>query len=183
MKLIIIQGAPCTGKTTLTKRLAKDLGCDFFSKDGYKEKRFDEIGGIPNLKEWAKAEFEAKDKLIETVKSKHSDKQFVIESNFRKKDRDALSLVLKDKDEVYEIFCYVQGLTSLKRYRTRIKQGEWHKGHRAVPLGYPIVANISVMNALGYRLHKPLRFSDHTLEVDMTDFAKVSYDKILDFVR
>ena len=42
--LIIINGAPCTGKTTLGRKLAKQLRLPFLSKDGIKEVLFDTLG-------------------------------------------------------------------------------------------------------------------------------------------
>ena len=42
--LIIINGAPCTGKTTLGRKLAKQLCLPFLSKDGIKEVLFDTLG-------------------------------------------------------------------------------------------------------------------------------------------
>ncbi len=42
--LIIILGPPGTGKTTLGKRIAKDLNLPFVHKDGIKELLFDKLG-------------------------------------------------------------------------------------------------------------------------------------------
>ena len=45
MKIIIIQGMTCLGKSTLCKQLEKDLpNCKHFSLDEYKENMWDKFG-------------------------------------------------------------------------------------------------------------------------------------------
>lgn len=44
MKLIIINGLPGTGKTTIAKPLASKLGFPLIAKDGIKEFLFDTVG-------------------------------------------------------------------------------------------------------------------------------------------
>ncbi|MFZ4462043.1 MAG: AAA family ATPase [Patescibacteria group bacterium] len=41
--LIIITGLPCTGKTTLGRKLAEELRLPFVSKDDFKELLFDDL--------------------------------------------------------------------------------------------------------------------------------------------
>lgn len=50
--LILITGHPCTGKTTLGKRLAEELNLPFVSKDDFKELLFDTLGWKD--REWSK---------------------------------------------------------------------------------------------------------------------------------
>ena len=45
--LVIVTGPPCTGKTTLARRLAADLGLPLMSKDTIKETLF-EVLGVPD---------------------------------------------------------------------------------------------------------------------------------------
>lgn len=46
MKIIIIQGMTCLGKSTLCKQLEKDiLNCKHFSLDEYKENMWDKYNG------------------------------------------------------------------------------------------------------------------------------------------
>ena len=44
LKLVIVNGLPASGKTTLVERLSKDLGSPAFSKDDFKELLADTIG-------------------------------------------------------------------------------------------------------------------------------------------
>lgn len=183
MKLIIIQGAPATGKTRLAKRLAEDLGCELFSKDGYKEAKFDELNRVPTYREWVELEIEGAKKLHEAVAKQSKNSTFIVESNFRTRDKIALQKLIDNTDSVYEVFLYVRGTTSIKRYYKRNKRGEWHKGHKAATIGYPIVTWINFLSLIRRPIHKPLELSEHTLKIDTTDFSKVDYDEILEFVK
>jgi shikimate kinase len=42
--LIIISGLPCTGKTTLGRKLAQDLSLPLICRDSIKESLFDSLG-------------------------------------------------------------------------------------------------------------------------------------------
>ena len=54
MSLILIQGVPATGKTTLGKQIAASLGVPFFSRDTYKELLFDVLGAGDGTVEWSR---------------------------------------------------------------------------------------------------------------------------------
>lgn len=49
MNLIVVEGGSGTGKTTLARQLAQDLGYQVFLKDTYKEAQFDQLNKTPNL--------------------------------------------------------------------------------------------------------------------------------------
>src|SRR5947209_19587077 len=42
--VVFVSGPPASGKTTLGRRLSADLRLPYFSKDGFKELLFDELG-------------------------------------------------------------------------------------------------------------------------------------------
>src|ERR1700712_3623889 len=82
LSLIIVTGLPCTGKTTLGRHIAKELGWPFVHKDGIKESLFDHLGWSDRA--WSKLLGRASSELLyyfaETqLAAGHS---FVIESNF-----------------------------------------------------------------------------------------------------
>ena len=42
--IIVVSGAPCTGKTTLGRRIAQEFRLPFLSKDAFKESLSDTLG-------------------------------------------------------------------------------------------------------------------------------------------
>jgi predicted kinase len=42
--LVVVHGLPCSGKTTVARRIKQQFGLPFFEKDGVKERLFDSLG-------------------------------------------------------------------------------------------------------------------------------------------
>lgn len=181
MNLIIVSGATSTGKTTLAKKLSGDLRITAFLRDSFKEKSFDEFGGMPSLLQLAKIEISSYKELVDQIAAaEKSDSNLIIESNFQYKERKKLQRLFKKPINIIEIFCYANSRTILRRYIKRYRSGERHKGHRDY-LWYPIVAyeSFGAMN----RRYKPLNLSVSTMRVDTEDFSKIQYDKIIGYVQ
>lgn len=180
MNLIIIAGPSSTGKSTLANRLAKDLKIPAFLRDEYKEKRFDELGRVPNLREYARIDAESKTQLFaELSKANKEDSDLIIESNFLYSERPKLQKFIPKNTNIIEIFCHANGLTILRRYTQRWKSGDRHRGHRDY-LWRPIVA-IESLGLVKIR-YRPLKLSELTQKIDTNDFSRVDYKAIYKYI-
>lgn len=181
MNLIVIAGASTTGKSTLANRLSKDLDIPSFQRDAYKERLYDELGSVPSLKQYAQINTASMQQLFSTIQDAvANDKDLIIESNFLYSQHNEIKKYITNDANVIEIFCRARGPIILKRYTERWKSGERHRGHRDY-LWRPIVAIESL--GLIHLRYKPLRLSNQTMVVDTSNFSKVDYSSIYEYIK
>lgn len=131
MRLVIVNGLPATGKTTLAKPLAKLLGIPLVAKDTIKEFLFDTLG--TRDRSWSKTLGKASnDFLFELADILLADGQSVMIENafhtsFAKPKLE--EIFAKHKPEVIEIYCYTRPSIRYQRFVTRNESGDRHKGH------------------------------------------------------
>jgi predicted kinase len=134
--IIIMQGGPATGKTTLGKRLAASLELPYFSKDGVKEPIFDHVG-CPT--EWEtdhplsgrKMDDAANAILFYLMETQlQAGCDCVIDSTFAAQHVPAL-LALKSRNPFtpIQILCRADAAELTRRHRRRAEGGERHPGH------------------------------------------------------
>ena len=83
--VVLVTGAPGTGKTTLGRRLADDLGCALLSKDAIKERLADEDGIPHTVAESRRLGARAYADLFRAAhRLAARDGRVVVESNFRR---------------------------------------------------------------------------------------------------
>lgn len=183
MKLIIVRGGGATGKTALARRLAQDLKYELYSKDEFKEKEFDKLGRRPTALEMKKLESRSWDETYSSVKSAVENKTaLIIEGNFMRPQKRKILQSVDENTTLVEVYCNSRGLTSFKRFVSRNESGERHRGHRDRAF-YPIVFLESVVGVMGINTYKPYKLSEHFIEVDTTDFNKIDYEKILNYIK
>lgn len=130
--LIIVNGFPGAGKTTLAKRLSKDLRLPLLSRDGIYETLFDALdcrthGSPPKL---APAAFAFLYSFAGTLLA--AGQSMVIEGFFGRPElRSAEFLTLKQEHdyEPIQVMCRADGEVLLKRYYARMGSTERHAGH------------------------------------------------------
>lgn len=131
MKLIIVNGLPATGKTTLVHKLSGLTGIPVIAKDAIKEFLFDSIG--TGDREWSRALGAASsDFMWELADIALSSKRSVILENFFTPAfaRPQLEkLTAKHDAEVLEIFCEADPELRKQRFIDRNESGQRHKGH------------------------------------------------------
>lgn len=130
--LVIIQGGSATGKSTLAKRLATDLGIRFIAKDHFKEMLYDTLGAPTDRadstvygKAATMAFYSAARSFLEAGRS------LIIESAFAKgiAERDIDTLISGVDVLKLQIHCSASPVVRLERYESRIKDGSRHKAH------------------------------------------------------
>jgi len=132
MKLIIINGLPGTGKTTIAKPLAEQLGFPLVSKDTIKEFLFDTIG--VGDREWSKTLGKVSSEFLysladELLSKGHS---VIIESAFEPiyAQPNIQKYIDLYHPEVFEIYCTTEKEVRRKRFEERNESGLRHAGHQ-----------------------------------------------------
>ena len=177
--LIIVSGAPCTGKSTIATRVAREFGLPFLSKDAIKESLFDSLG--TGGRDWSRrlglASIELLFKLIAT--QLEAGRSLVAESNFyREFDTPRFEELRGRFDfDLLQVHCFADTSTLLSRYRLRGESRERHPGHTD-HLAYEELAR-----RLPEGAWDPMDIGGQLLTIDTTDFANVDLPRLLHAIR
>ena len=131
MKVVIINGLPGVGKTTIAKPLADELKIPLIQKDSIKEYLFDTLG--VRDREWSRTLGMASNDFIfalcETLLSRGE--SVIIENSFEAAFAKPVlqKIIEKYQPEVYEIYCSVEASVRRQRFIDRNERGERHAGH------------------------------------------------------
>lgn len=176
--LILINGMPATGKSTMAAKLSRDLQIPYIGKDMLKEFFYDTLAieGREQSRMIGQAVIEMLYTLAETYVSHN---QSLIEDCpfFAKFGRPKFEAVLtKYPTQVIEVYCSTDKDVRRKRVVTRNEGGDRHQGH------------VEAMNYLGpddpepYDDYAPLEVGE-LIKVDTTDFDDASYARLLSDIR
>ncbi len=177
--VIIISGPPCTGKTHLGLRIAREFSLPFINKDGIKERLFDGLGWKDAA--WSKQLSHASYRILyyfmESLLAAGC--SLIVESNFDPAQATAEFLALKRKHEFepFQIQCIADGEVLIQRFKARAEAGERHPGH-ADHLIYEGLKATLRRGRLGH-----LDIGGRIIEVDTTDFSAIRYDTLFAAIR
>ena len=129
--LIVIQGAPGTGKTTLSRRLEKDLEVPLIAKDDIKEFLFDRL--VQSDRAFSRLQGEASVFMMYAAARSFlkAGKSIIIESAFFTQfaKKDVADLLNEVGARGYEIYVHCDEDVRRERFLKRIHDGDRHPGH------------------------------------------------------
>jgi predicted kinase len=127
-RVVLVSGAPGSGKTTLAIPLAAQLRLPLLSKDVIKEQLFDTLGvGNGDALSWSRSLGAASMELIWTLARYFP--EAVLEANFRPRSSYEQSRILELSDRVVEVNCVCPPEVASKRYAARARSGRQHPTH------------------------------------------------------
>lgn len=179
--LILVTGAPASGKTTIATDLAADLGLPLFAKDDIKELLADslDVSGFDWSRRTGQTSFFLLDWLA--VRLLNAGQSVILEANF---DRRYLNEWAFPKTagevqaRIVEIFCRAEPAVLIRRYTERFGSGVRHPIHHdRKHLEGTLREEIA-----GDKFSEPLGLGT-IIEVDTTSFERVDYSGILTRVR
>jgi len=132
--LVVVSGAPASGKTGVAERLAESLGIPFLVKDTFKEVMYEAIGSDEALEPAIeRAGLEILFRVAEAQLA--AGVSVVAESNFDARTDTAPFLALcRDKDvALVQVHCHRDEDALLQRFAERAASGDRHPGHGDEP--------------------------------------------------
>ncbi|HEX5504040.1 MAG TPA: ATP-binding protein [Thermomicrobiales bacterium] len=176
--LVIVTGAPCTGKTALARRLAADLPLPLIAKDDIKEALYDTLGWSDRA--WSRRLGRASYRLLYHFVAMElaARRPAIVESNFSASFQDEFRALLARHDAAsLQLVCETETDTLLARYHARAASGARHPGHDDAAIYDEFIA------ALEAGQYGPLNLGGAVVRLDTTDFARVDYPGLLETLR
>ncbi len=177
--LVVIGGAPGTGKTTLARRIGHDLELPVISKDGIKDALFDALG-------WSDVAWSRKVGVASIAVMFHvaeavlaAGPPVIVECNFRPELDTArvARLVERTSCVPYQIFCEARPEILMQRFRARWESGARHPGHAEDQQ----LEEFEAAHLGG--VYKPLDIGGNVQRLDTSDFRGLDLVPVLGALR
>jgi predicted kinase len=180
--LILVNGLPASGKSSLAKQLSEALAIPMLSKDGIKESLFDSLGWSD--REWSMRLGVASMGLLWKIAREHVEigATLILESNFVRRFADEAIAEMRAKTpvRVIEVHCTADREVLVSRYRARADTNDRHPGHVEWS-GEQM--ELEFIPRLRTGSDEYIEQADHLIEVDTTNFDQVDIDAIVEQVR
>ncbi|MBV7330577.1 ATP-binding protein [Chloroflexi bacterium TSY] len=178
--VVIVNGAPGTGKTHLSRRLAKELRLPLLSKDDIKEGLFEGLGYSD--REWSKklggASYESFFILFE--RQLEAGVSCIVETAFIPQFNTPRFLTLKQTYDYhpFQIYCHTEPTILAERFNRRMHTGERHPGH-----GDSDVTIEAIKAEWHNKKYGALDLGGDLIELDTTDFRAIDFDGLIGVIR
>ena len=175
--LLLVNGLPCSGKTTISRRLANSLRLPFLEKDQVKELLFDALGWSDVA--WShRLSRASKDLLFYLIREEmKAGRSLGVECNFFA-DLDTphfLEIAQMAPFHPIQVLCWADGEELVQRFKAR--SGGRHPGHLDATLGEEIFASLRTGTAI------PLAIGGDLIEFETTHFAEMDYEGLVRTLR
>ena len=175
--LVVVSGAPGSGKTTLATRLSEELGLTLLAKDHIKEALAEAVGlpdDVAGSQRLGRAAYAATFSLA--ADSLAADRGVVLESNFRRGSSEP-EIAALGSWETRLVHCTAPAGVAARRYESRFEAGERH------PVHLDSERRAGLTEDLTAGRFEPIELGCPTLVVDTTSGYRPSLEEILTFVR
>ena len=189
MKLIIITGAPASGKSSISENLGNKLNIDVISKDSFKIGLFEKFGFTSHT-EKKKLSILGEKMMYETI-AEYIDlnKDLIVDNNF--KNFETLRKIINNAKHLVEIkciYCVADYSILAQRYNERIRSGHRHQALYTLNQ-YPVVNGVSKFHPMitkddVCRIEQEIQeftFGNDILEIN-TDKIDIEFDFICNCV-
>jgi predicted kinase len=178
--LVIVTGLPCTGKTALAHRLARELRLPIIAKDDIKESLFDTLGWSD--REWSmklgRATILLLYQLVENIL--RAGMPVIAESYFRPDlaMSEFTAIQTRTPFRSLAIECVADGEVLYQRWLNRISTGERHPGH----VDDTALDRVRALLLQG-RSAPRFNYGDVRQVVDTTDFSAIDFNDLVNNIR
>ena len=178
-KILIVNGLPASGKTTLAKQISKDLEIPVIFKDQIKEDLFDSLNLEPSRDLSKKLGLKAFRVMFEELDQKLSQNQsLILEANFKPEfdDQNFKNILCKYPHHLFQINCIADPKILFERFKTR-----------SLKKRHPVHCDSENLqeweNFFKKNMFQPLNLQSKIINLYTDDFSKINPNQILDFIR
>lgn len=176
--LILVSGMPGVGKTSCAKYISEKLNIAMIGKDKVREVIWDRLNFNPLIKDeskkYAGLAYDLSFHFCEILMK--TGQPVIFESNFTKLSEEIFKpLAQKYEYKVINVMLAGDPEIIRKRFVEREKAGERHPG-------LAMYGNFddAGMFSEAAQIHGDFKYGDVVINVDVTDFTKVSYDDLIE---